>query len=138
MLEAGAKSEGEVTELANTLDIPYLSDLINYHKYIKNSEWKIQLNIGVNFISVNDTGEIRTLYVNSDNEQIRLGNETYGIINRLVESFLSKYQKEEKILRNGSNFIFETVNLLNYHIHKIEKYSKKSKIIYKISWMDIK
>ena len=53
-------------------------------------------------------------------------NETYGIINRLIESFLSKYQNEEKILRNGSNFIFESVNFLTYHI-------QKSKIIHKIS-----
>ena len=37
--------------------ITYLSDLINDHKYIKNSEWKIQLNMGVNFISTNDRGE---------------------------------------------------------------------------------
>ena len=76
--------------------IPYLSDLINDHKNIRNSEWKIQLNMGVNFISINHTGEIRTLYVNSDNEEIRLGNEIYGIIDRLVESFLSKYQNEKK------------------------------------------
>ena len=72
--------------------IPYLSDLINDHKIIRNIEWKIQLNMSVNFISTNDTGEIRTLYVNSDNEEIRLGNETYGIINTLLESLLSKYQ----------------------------------------------
>ena len=37
--------------------IPYLNDLINDHKNIKNSEWKIQLNMGVNFISTNDRGE---------------------------------------------------------------------------------
>ena len=84
--------------------------------------------MGVNFISTNDTGEIRTLYVNSDNEEIRLGNETYGIINRLIESFLSKYQNEEKILRNGSNFIFESVNLLTYHIHEIDLKRGKSYI----------
>ena len=35
---------------------------------------KIQLNMDVNFISSNDTGEIRTFYVNSDNEEIRSGN----------------------------------------------------------------
>ena len=86
----------------------------------------IQLNIGVNFISTNDTGEIRTLHVNSDNEQIRLGNETYGIINILIESFLSKYQNEEKILRNRSNFISESVNLLTYYIHKIDLKREKS------------
>ena len=36
---------------------PYLTDLINDHKNIRNSEWKIQLNMGVNFISTNDRGE---------------------------------------------------------------------------------
>ena len=40
--------------------MPYLSDLINDHKNIGNesNEWKIQLNMSVNFISSNDTGEI--------------------------------------------------------------------------------
>ena len=67
--------------------IPYLADLINDHKNIRNSEWKIQLNMGVNFISSNDTGEIHTFFVRSDNEEIRPGNETNDINNKLVEFF---------------------------------------------------
>ena len=45
--------------------MPYLSDLINDHKNIRNesNEWKIQLNMSVNFISSNDTGEICTFCV---------------------------------------------------------------------------
>ena len=74
--------------------------------------------MSVNFISSNDTGEIRTISVWSDNEEIRSGNETNSIIRRLLKSFLTNYQNEEKILRNGSNFVFESVNLLSYHIHK--------------------
>ena len=68
--------------------MPYLSDLINYHKAIRNesNEWKIQLNMGVNFISSNDTGEIRTFYVISDNEKIRSGNKTDEIITKLLKS----------------------------------------------------
>ena len=54
----------------------------------------------------------------SDNEEITQGNETGDIIEKLFESFLTNYQKEELILRNGSNFVFESVNLLSYHIHK--------------------
>ena len=57
-------------------------------------------------------------FLRSDNEDVRLGNETNEIINRLFESFLSNYQKEEKILKNGSYFVFESVDLLAYHIHK--------------------
>ena len=101
--------------------IPYLSDLVNDHRAIRNesTEWKIQLNMSVDFISSNDTGEIRTFFVWSDNKQIRSGNETNDIIKRLLKSFLTNYQNEEKILRNGSNFVFESVDLLSYHIHKI-------------------
>ena len=72
----------------------------------------------VNFVSSNDTGEIRTIFVLSDNEENRLGNKTDDIVKRLINSFLNNYQKEEVILRNGSNFVFESVDLLSYHIHK--------------------
>ena len=38
---------------------PYLGDLINDHKAIKTSsnEWKIEINMDMNFVSSNDTGE---------------------------------------------------------------------------------
>ena len=74
--------------------------------------------MGVNFISINDTGEIRTFYVNGDNKEIRLGNETDDIINGLLKSFSSDYQEKEKILRNGNNFVFESADILVYCIHK--------------------
>ena len=60
--------------------MPYLKDLVNNHK---SNEWKIQLNINVNFISSKDTGEACSIYVWSDNEKIRLGNETGDIIKEL-------------------------------------------------------
>ena len=109
---------------------PYLSDLINENKALENNlnEWKVQINMSVNFVSFNDTGEIRIIFVLSDNEEIRLGNETDDIVNRLVSSFLNNYQKEEIILRNGSNFVFESVDLLSYHIHKTSLKRGKSYI----------
>ena len=99
---------------------PYLSNLINENKAIENNsnEWKIQINMHVNFVSSNYAVEICTIFVWSDNEEIRLGNETDDIIKGLINSFLNNYQKEEIILRNGSNFVFESVDLLSYHIHK--------------------
>ena len=65
---------------------PYLVDLINENKAIETSpnEWKIQINMHINFVSSNDTGEIRTVFVWSDNEEIRLGNETDDIFKRLI------------------------------------------------------
>ena len=73
--------------------MPYLIDLINEHKTIENNsnEWKIQINMHANFFSSNDTGEICTIFVWGDNEEIRLGNETDDIIKRLVNSFLNNY-----------------------------------------------
>ena len=73
--------------------MPYLHDIINENKANKNNsnenkandqktnsnnsnEWKIQINMHVNFVSSNDTGETRTIFVWSDREEIRLGNET--------------------------------------------------------------
>ena len=99
---------------------PYLSDLINENKAIENNsnEWKTQINMNVNFVSSNDTGEIPTIFLWSDNEEIRLGNETNDIVKRHINSFLNNYQKEEIILRNRTNFVFESVDLLSYHIHK--------------------
>ena len=99
---------------------PHLSDLINETKAIENNsnERKIQINMHVNFVSSNDPGEVCNIFVWSDNQEIRLGNETDDIIKRLINSFLNNYQKEEIILRNGSNFVFESVDLLSYHIHK--------------------
>ena len=49
--------------------MPYLSDLINDHKAIRNesNEWKIQISMHVNRISSKDTGETLTIYVWSDN-----------------------------------------------------------------------
>ena len=84
--------------------------------------------MGVYFISSNDTGEICTFYVDSDSEEIRSGNETDEIITKLFKSFLNNYQKEEKILRNGSNFVFESAHSLTYHIHKINLKRGKSYI----------
>ena len=110
--------------------MPYLGDIINHHKAIRNEskEWKIQINMHGNFISSKDTGETCTIFVWSDNEEIRLGNETDDIIKGLINSFLNNYQKEEIILRNGSNFVFESVDLLSYHIHKTSLKRGKSYI----------
>ena len=53
------------------------------------------------------------------NEEILMGNETNDINIELFKSFLDNYQKEEQIMRGGSDFIFESVELLDYHLHKI-------------------
>ena len=90
--------------------IPYLTELINEKK--NNSiEHKIQLSMSVNFMCIADKEKTRTFHVKSDNVEIRLSNDTSEIIKELINSFLSNYQKEEQILRNGSNYVFKIVNI---------------------------
>ena len=72
----------------------------------------------VNFVSSKDTGETRTIFVLSNNEEIRSGNETDYIVKGLLNSFSNNCQKEDIVLRNGSDFVFESVDLLSYHVHK--------------------
>ena len=43
------------------------------------------------FVSSRDARETRSIYVGSDNEEIRQGNETDGIIKELLNSFLNNY-----------------------------------------------
>ena len=57
-----------------------------------------------------------------------VGNESDNIIKELFESFLDNYQKEEQIMRGGSDFIFESVELIDYHLHKISLKRCKSYI----------
>ena len=64
----------------------------------------------------------------SDNEEIRLGNETDDIIKELFKFFLSNSQKEKIILRKRSCLIFESVDLLSYTVHKISLRRVRSNI----------
>ena len=79
--------------------IPQLTKLINERKNNNKNEQKTQLIIGINFINITNKEITHTFYVRSDNEEIILGDDTSDIINKLIESFLSNYQKEEQILK---------------------------------------
>ena len=47
----------------------------------------------VHFVSCNNTGETRTIFVWIDSEEIRLGYETDDVIKGLLNSFLNNYLK---------------------------------------------
>ena len=57
-----------------------------------------------------------------------MGNKTNDIIEELFKSFLDNCQKEEKKMRGASDFISESVELLEYHLHKISLRRGKSYI----------
>ena len=95
----------------------HLYDLINDHRIVRRV-WKIQISMRVNFISSTDTGKTRTIYVWSDNVSIMRGSDTDGIIREIFRSFLRNYQEELKIIK-GSNFVFESVELMDYKLHRV-------------------
>ena len=72
----------------------------------------------VNFISSRDTGETRIYYVWSDNVSIKQGEDTNAIIREIFRSFLHNYQEELKMIK-GSDFVFESVDLLDYKLHRV-------------------
>ena len=92
----------------------YIRNLINYHK----DEWKIQLIMKINFISSKDSEKTHPMHTASDNKEIMKCNEAEEIIEKLFTSLLEKYQKglEEKM--KGSQFVYDSINLLHYKLHK--------------------
>ena len=80
---------------------------------------KIQLTISFNFISSIDSDETLHLCTKSSNIEITMGNETDEIIEKLFESLLQNYQKDLEESMRGSGFVFDSIDLLYYHLQKI-------------------
>ena len=72
----------------------------------------------VNFISSTDTGETRIYYVWSGNVSIMQGRDTDNIVTEIFRSFLHDYQEELKMIK-GSNFVFESVDTMDYKLHRV-------------------
>ena len=96
---------------------PYLRDMIDNHK--ARGEWKIQLTMRIIFVSFIDANETRVMHTKSDNIEIMSGIETSDAINELFNSFSKRYQEGLETKMKGSSFIFEHIDLLEYHLHKI-------------------
>ena len=95
----------------------YLSDIINDHK--TQGELKIQLTMEICFISTKDSNEHCTMHKKSDNIEIMIGNETDEISKKHFESLLRKYEEGLEKSMKGIEFIFDSVDLLYYKLHRI-------------------
>ena len=91
--------------------------MINDYK-VARRVWEIQINMHVNIISSKDNGEIRISCIWSDNVSIMQGIDTNDIIKELFESFLHDYQEKLKTIK-GSDFVFESVDQLDYKLHRL-------------------
>ena len=72
----------------------------------------------VNFISPRDTGETGIYYVWSDNVSIMQGHDTNDITREMFRSFLHNYQEGLKMIK-GSDLVFESVDIIDYKLHRV-------------------
>ena len=75
--------------------------------------------MAINFISSKDSDETRTMHTKSNNVEIMIGSETYEIIKDLFESFLQKYQEGLQESMRGSEFVYDSVDVLFYNLNKV-------------------
>ena len=111
---------------------PYLKDMIDDYK--SNGEWKIQLVLRVIFVSFIDKNDIQVMHTKSDNVKIMNGTDTNDAIIELIKSFTKSYQEGLETKMKGSSYIFEHVDLLEYHLHKISL-NRGSSYIESPEWM---
>ena len=71
------------------------------------------------FISFIDKNETQVMHTKSDNVEIMNGTDTSDAIDKLINSFTKRYQEGLETKMKGSSYIFERIDLLEYHFHKI-------------------
>ena len=103
---------------------PYLKDMIDDYK--SKGEWKIQITMRTIFISFIDQNETQVMHTKSDNVEIMNGTDTKDPINKLINSFMKRYREGLETKMKG---IFERIDLLEYHLHKISLIRGRSYII---------
>ena len=87
--------------------------------YKSKGEWKIQITMRIIFISFIDKYETQVMHTKSDNVEMMNGTDTSDAINKLINSFMKRYQEGLETKMKGSSYIFERIDLLEYHLHKI-------------------
>ena len=109
--------------------------MIDNHKV--RGGWKIQLTMRIIFISFTDANETCVMHTKSDNIEIMSGIETSDAINELLSSFFKRHQEGLKTKMKRSSFIFQPIDLLKYHLHKISL-NRGSSYIDSPTWIKIK
>ena len=60
------------------------------------------------------------MHTTNNNREVMIGNETDDIIKDLFDSFLQICQEDLEESMKGSEFVFDSVDLLFYKLHKIK------------------
>ena len=63
------------------------------------------------FISFIDKNETQVMHTKSDNVEFMHGTDTIDAINKLINSFMKRYQEILETKMKGSSYIFERIDL---------------------------
>ena len=96
--------------------IPFIRILINEKK---TTEQKLQLDIGINLVHIIDNKRIR-FYTKSENIKYLPSSNTEDILNELLASLYEKFKEDLQLSRTSSSFVYESVEELNIHFHKVD------------------
>ena len=102
----------------------------NSNRNSNRAEWKIQLVIKNNFISVKDFEDTQTIYSASEPVELFMGSDTENIIDMLFNTILNRIQEAmETSNERGSGFTHDSVGLLYYHFQKLDIIRAESYIV---------
>ena len=81
--------------------------------------WEIQLTIAINFTSSKDAEEEHVMNSRSNSIKFTSYNDAYEVVDELFESLHSRYQGNLETSLRGSNFIFDSIQLMYYKCYKV-------------------
>lgn len=96
---------------------PYIYELLDE---MKDNIKKLQLDIKINTKNLLNPNEKRTFTVKSMNIEVTPSDDISDVIIRLTESLHDNFQQEMLLLRNGSNFVFDSIIELNINMHQVD------------------
>ena len=77
--------------------------------------WKIQSTIAINFICSKNAEEERLMHSKGDNIRFNCVNK---VVDKFFESLCLRYQDNLQTSMEGSQFVFDSVELMYYKCHK--------------------
>ena len=86
----------------------------------KSQKKKIQLDIGINLVHTIKPNDRITFYVKTDNVTCLPSDNIEDILDLLIASFYEKYKDRLLLCRINSRYVYESVDGLAIHFHKID------------------
>ena len=105
---------------------------------LQNSDtWKIQLTIAINFVSPKDVKERRAMHSSSDNIKCTAYKDPNEVVDERVGSLWSRYQRNLGTPMRGSDFVFDSIQLMPCKCHKVD-FGGGGSYVDSPDWMKIK